>query len=133
MKHDFCDGKYTVINDGGILQALRHGEPWGRDLVGDNLVYWMLVEVDRLKAEAATLKLDADRLKWMQFHGADAAWGNGTAYVPLTDEQIEVMAIEHEAFGFGRVDAKGLTTHGFDPDGLKSFFHAVERAVRGDK
>ena len=30
-------------------EELRNGEPWGRDLIGDNLVYWMLVEVDRLK------------------------------------------------------------------------------------
>lgn len=51
MKHDFADGKYTVINDNGNLTALRNGEPWGRDLVGDNLVYWMLVEVDSLKAQ----------------------------------------------------------------------------------
>jgi len=49
-KHDFADGKYTVISDSGKLTALRNGEPWGRDLVGDNLVYWMLIEVDRLKA-----------------------------------------------------------------------------------
>lgn len=46
---DFCDGKYTFINDNGVLTALRHGEPWCRDLVGDNLVYWMFVEVQRLK------------------------------------------------------------------------------------
>lgn len=55
---DFADGKYTVINDNGKLTALRHGEPWGRDLIGDNLVYWMFVkareqaaEIERLKAE----------------------------------------------------------------------------------
>jgi hypothetical protein len=53
MRHDFADGKYTVINDNGKLTALRNGEPWARDLIGDNLVYWMLVEVDRLKNELA--------------------------------------------------------------------------------
>jgi len=31
------DGKYTLILDGGNMQALRHGEPW-RDLTGDKLV-----------------------------------------------------------------------------------------------
>lgn len=56
VKHDFADGKYTVINDNGILIALRYGEPWGRDLVGDNLVYWMLCEVDNLKSELAEAK-----------------------------------------------------------------------------
>lgn len=42
-----------------------------------------------------------------------------------TDAEIEALAVEHEAFGFGRVDARGLTTHGFDPDGLGSFSRAV--------
>lgn len=55
MKHDFADGKYTVINDNGKLTALRNGEPWGRDLVGDNLVYWMLVKVNE-QAEAIAQK-----------------------------------------------------------------------------
>lgn len=55
MRHDFADGKYTVINDNGRLTALRHGESWGRDLVGDNLVYWMLVEVNDLKTQRDAL------------------------------------------------------------------------------
>lgn len=55
MRHDFADGKYTVINDNGRLTALRHGEPWGRDLVGDTLVYWMLCEVDDLRAQRDAL------------------------------------------------------------------------------
>lgn len=48
-----ADGKYTVINDKGRLSALRHGEPWGRDLLGDNLVYWMMVEIAQLRAALA--------------------------------------------------------------------------------
>lgn len=47
----FCDGKYTVTTDRGALYALRHGEPWNRDLTGDNLVYWMLVDALALKQE----------------------------------------------------------------------------------
>ncbi len=39
----------------------------------------------------------------------------------ITQEQIEQLAVKHEAFGFGLVDAKGYTTHGFDPDGLHAF------------
>ena len=54
-KMDFAGGKYTVINDNGKLTALRHGEPWGRDLVGDNLVYWMLQDALRLKQERDAL------------------------------------------------------------------------------
>lgn len=40
---------------------------------------------------------------------------------PLTKKEIEKLAVKHEAFGFGRSDAKGFTTHGFDPDGLSAF------------
>ena len=46
--------------------------------------------------------------------------------VPMTPEEIEKLALTHEAFGFGRVDARGLTTHGFDPEGLHAFVNAVE-------
>lgn len=52
-------GKYTVIKkDGGHMTALRHGEPW-RDLAGDNLVYWLAVEIERLTAELAALRSPA--------------------------------------------------------------------------
>jgi len=47
----------------------------------------------------------------------------------LTDDQIEAIAVKHEAFGFGLVDAKGYTTHGFDPDGLREFV----RELLGEK
>lgn len=50
-RHEFAEGKYTVINDNGKLTALRNGEPWERDLTGDNLVYWMLVESLRLSEQ----------------------------------------------------------------------------------
>jgi hypothetical protein len=60
VRHDSDDGKYTVINNDGVLTALRHGLPWGRDLVGDNLVYWMLIEVDALKAKAALMEQQRD-------------------------------------------------------------------------
>ena len=51
MKHEFADGKYTVINENdGYLTALRYGEPW-QDLTGNHLIYWMLVEVDTLKQQ----------------------------------------------------------------------------------
>ena len=55
MRHDFDDGKYTVIFDtekNPALYALRHGEPWpARDLVGDKMVLSMLFEVDELKQQ----------------------------------------------------------------------------------
>lgn len=42
-----------------------------------------------------------------------------------TDAELEALAVEHEAFGFGLADKQGLSTHGFDPDGLRSFARAV--------
>ena len=47
LQRRFDNGKYTVINNNGLLTALRYGAPW-RDLTGDNLVAAMLHEVDRL-------------------------------------------------------------------------------------
>ena len=48
-----ADGKHTVVIDGGKLSALRYGEPW-RDLAGDNLVYWLAVELKAARAPHAT-------------------------------------------------------------------------------
>lgn len=47
-----ADGKYTVVIDGGKLTALRYGEPW-RDLCGDNLIYWLAVELQAARAAIA--------------------------------------------------------------------------------
>jgi len=44
-----ADGKYTVKQDkSGRLKALRYGEEW-RDCCGDNLIYWLAVELDELR------------------------------------------------------------------------------------
>lgn len=51
---DFDSGKYTVVYDNGRLKALRYGQPW-RDLIGDNLVYAMLVKASQLQAERDAL------------------------------------------------------------------------------
>jgi len=51
----------------------------------------------------------------------------------LTLEDIERIAIKHESFGFGRVDSKGLTTHGFDPEGLAAFVAELESRVRANE
>lgn len=44
--------KYTVVIDDGKLSALRYGEPW-RDLSGDNLVYWLAVELQAAREALA--------------------------------------------------------------------------------
>ena len=74
---EFGGGKYTVINDNGRLSALRNGEPWGRDLVGDNLIYWMLVDALRVsqKRDALAAELCAGRvLHSSDLHGARVEW-----------------------------------------------------------
>lgn len=58
MRHSFANGIFQVSNKNGNLTALRHDEPWDRDFTQDNLVYWMLVEVDDLKKQRDML-LDA--------------------------------------------------------------------------
>lgn len=51
----------------------------------------------------------------------DERWKQELSKASSNCEQIESLAVEHEAFGFGQVDAKGFTTHGFDADGLQAF------------
>lgn len=87
MEHSFDNKKYTVIfnEKTGELTALRYGEPW-QDITGNNLIYWMLVEIDALKAQlakpepvwkaAAMLEADAQQVAVQP------------AYVPLTDTEI---------------------------------------------
>jgi len=48
-------GKYTLIRDRNRQYALRYGEPW-RDLTGDNLIYSLIVEIERLNNQIKLLK-----------------------------------------------------------------------------
>lgn len=50
----------------------------------------------------------------------------------LTDERVEALAVEHEAFGFGRVGDKGLSIHGFEPEGLRAFARALAATRAAD-
>lgn len=50
----------------------------------------------------------------------------------ITKTKIEALAVEHEAFGFGRVDAEGYTTHGFNPDGLHEFVTKIIKLARAE-
>jgi hypothetical protein len=51
----------------------------------------------------------------------------------MNTEQIEQLAVKHEAFGFGLVDAKGYTTHGFDPEGLHAFVTELTEALAQER
>lgn len=47
------NGKYTVVYDAtGAYpeQCLRYGEPW-RDLVGDNLIFWLCAELEKARGD----------------------------------------------------------------------------------
>lgn len=60
-----ADGKYIISNNNGALTVLRNGEPWNRDLSGDNLVYWMFVEIQQLRAALAAQQA-AQPVAWGQ-------------------------------------------------------------------
>lgn len=53
---DVNNGKYTVVFDDetGKLTALRYGEPW-RGIQGDNLVYWLAMELQEAREEIENL------------------------------------------------------------------------------
>lgn len=47
------NGKYeVVISDTGKMIALRYGEEW-QDITGNNLVYWLAVELNEAREELA--------------------------------------------------------------------------------
>jgi len=94
-------GKYTVIFNSSPyrFEALRHGEPWNRDLVGDNLVYWLAVELDearkQMKGEPAS-GLAAARAKLQEIvrtEGEDAGviyLSNEAVMDPVPDSDAKV-------------------------------------------
>ena len=45
MDLELADGKYTIKSEGNSIVCLRYGEPW-RDITGDNLIYWLLHEIE---------------------------------------------------------------------------------------
>jgi len=55
------NGKYTVYieKDTNDFKALRHGEPW-RDLCGDNLIFFLMVELIESNEENKCLQ---DKIK----------------------------------------------------------------------
>jgi len=56
------DGKYTILNDNGVLTMLRHGEPWpaSADLCRAGVVLALVHEVERLRAAASSAKTRID-------------------------------------------------------------------------
>ena len=50
------NGKYTVIYDENNqypMKCLRYGEEW-RDLVGDNLIFWLCARIEELEEKTNT-------------------------------------------------------------------------------
>ena len=78
-------GKYTVINDHGIVKAERYREPW-RDLTGDGLVLALVQEVERLTFELANketlggVKASHPTVKKWRFDALRAATGIARQY-----------------------------------------------------
>jgi hypothetical protein len=47
------DGKYTIVYDKNNqypIKCLRYGEEW-RDLLGDNLIFWLCTRIEELEDE----------------------------------------------------------------------------------
>lgn len=50
------NGKYTVMYDENNqypMKCLRYGEEW-RDLVGDNLIFWLCAKIEELEERTNT-------------------------------------------------------------------------------
>lgn len=78
-----ADGKYQVFHERGKLWALRNGEPWSRDITGDNLIYWMMMRILELEAAQPLMS-----------NGLTEAETSATAAVPMTDVEV------YEAFAY---------------------------------
>lgn len=50
----------------------------------------------------------------------------------LHDNQVERLAVHHEDFGFGRVDAYGLSSHGFSGKGLRRFVRDLTKLLQAE-
>lgn len=86
MRHEFDNGKYAVEQTPDYrLLAFRHGEPW-QDLTGNNLVYWMLCEVEALKQQREELK--------QALTGMDEAYcraGIGLSAAERTEDRLRLV------------------------------------------
>ena len=56
IQHNFDDPNKTEV----IFKALRYGEEW-RNLVGDNLIYWLVMEIDELKKKLVNQEVASGR------------------------------------------------------------------------
>jgi hypothetical protein len=60
---DVAEGKYSVLHDGkGKMTALRYGEPWGRSLVGDNLVFSLASELHEARQAIAAIRAKLEKI-----------------------------------------------------------------------
>lgn len=87
MRHEFDDGKYAVeLTPDCRINAYRNGEMW-QDLTGNNLVYWMLVEVAALKHQRdsafSALELCVDHVSANSSSGREAISAYNAAKVTL--------------------------------------------------
>lgn len=106
MRHDFDDGKYTVIFDetSGRMSALRYGDEW-RDLCGDKLIYSMLSAYDSTSLEVAQLQARVAELEAAlaaEFPHAPAMWFESEQLKRESDEYFRGVS---DALAFVRGQA----------------------------
>ena len=64
------NGKYEVImsDDCSKFEALRYGESW-RELIGDNLVYFMFMKIKELELEIKQLIIECLNKNYARYLG----------------------------------------------------------------
>jgi hypothetical protein len=62
MKIELYNGIYTYVIEDRKQYALHYGEMW-RDVTGDDLIYAMACEIERLREENEELEFKVDELE----------------------------------------------------------------------
>ena len=88
-RYELEGGKYTILNDNGVITALRYGEPW-REFVGDNLIGSLVEEVRRLHGVNDKL------MSHLQWHISNADVLRDPAYHYSRLEVLNETNLEHK-------------------------------------
>lgn len=111
---DVAEGKYSVLHDGeGKMTALRYGEPWGRSLVGDNLVFWLAVELHEARSRkepwASVMTVATNRAIRAFREVSEVKQGVMTAVTKLGEvDGIQIIGLVDETKAFYTLDYLGF-------------------------
>jgi hypothetical protein len=97
------DGKYEVVIDEttGKMHANRYGEYW-QSLTGNNLIFWLAVELENARDEIANLKgvnSTMEAFKKTSIKHIFEFMRDGNSYFKWKDETNNFDHIEHKTLG----------------------------------